>query len=172
MALTKEKKQKIVDDLKEKVAKAKAIIFVDFTGLKVKELSELRKKLKLTDGEIKVVKKTLAGRVLRENKLEFEKEKTKGEIALVFGYQDEISPAKTVYQFSSGNENLKILGGFLQNEFNEDEKIIALAKLPTRDELLANLVRAISAPISGFVNVIQGNTKGLILALNAISKIK
>ena len=61
MALTKAQKKKILEELKEKIARQKIMVFVDFTGLKVKDLSNLRKKMKAADGEIKVVKKTLLG---------------------------------------------------------------------------------------------------------------
>jgi len=97
MAQTKAQKQKILDQLKEKIARQKAMIFVDFTGLKVKDLSNLRKKLKgITGDEIKVAKKTLLGLALKSAKLELEIKKIPGEIAVVFGYQDEISPAKII----------------------------------------------------------------------------
>ena len=170
MALTKAQKQKILDELKEKIAGQKAMIFVDFAGLKVKEFSNLRKKLKAVGDEIKVAKKTLLGLVLKKTGIEFETKRLKGEIALVFGYKDEISPAKIVYQFAETNPNLKILGGFLENQFREAQDFITLAQLPTKEELLTRLVRNASAPISNFINVLQGNIKGLIYALSAIKK--
>ena len=165
MALTKVQKQKILDELKEKIAKQKVMIFADFTGLKVKDLSNLRKKIKAADGEIKVAKKTLLGLAVKGAGLEFEAKKIKGEIALVFGYKDEISLTKIIYQFAEANPNLKILGGFLENQFRTAEEIITLAQLPAKEELLAGLVRSVSAPISNFINVLQGNIKGLIIVL-------
>jgi len=168
MALTREQKQKIIEDLKEKIAKQKAMILVDFTGLKVKDLSNLRKKLKAADNELKIAKKTLLELSLKRASLEIEMKKLKGEIALVFGYKEEVSPAKIVYQFSQENPNLKILGGFLENKFREAEEIIALAKLPTREELLTKLVDSISAPISNLMNVLQGNLRDLIYILSQI----
>ena len=165
IALTKVQKQKILDELKEKIAKQKVMIFADFTGLKVKDLSNLRKKIKAADGEIKVAKKTLLGLAAKGAGLEFEAKKIKGEIASVFGYKDEISLAKIIYQFASANPNLKILGGFLENQFRTAEEIITLAQLPTKEELLSGLVRSVSAPISNFINVLQGNIKGLIIVL-------
>ena len=168
MALTKVQKQKIVDELKEKIAKQKAMIFVDFTGLKVKDLSGLRKKLKTAGDELKVAKKTLMGVAFKKAKLEIEPKKLPGEIALVFGYKNELSPAKIVWQFSQENPNLKILGGFLENKFKEAEEIITLAQLPSREELLAELVRSISSPISKLVNVLGGNIKGLIYVLTKV----
>jgi len=184
MALTKTQKQRILTDLEGKIAKQKVVIFTDFTGLKVKDLSSLRRKLKLANSELKVAKKTLMGIAFRKAKIEFEElrsslasakasameiKKLPGEIALVFGYKDEISPAKIVYQFSQENPNLKILGGFFENKFREIEDIITLAQLPTREELLARLVGSIQAPVSNFIRTLEANIKGLI---NVLAKAK
>ena len=170
MPLTKEQKKKIVEDLKEKIARQKAIIFVDFSGLRVKDLSNLRKKLKAANSELKVTKKTLLDLVFKKTGLAIEAKKIKGEIALIFGYNDGLSLAKMIYQFSETNPNLKILGGFFEKKFREAEEIITLAQLPTREELLAKLVGTIFAPVSNLVNVLQGNIKGLIYALSGIKK--
>jgi len=165
MVLTKVQKEKILEDLEEKIAKQKAMIFVDFTGLRVKDFSSLRKKLKAVGEEMKVAKKTLMGIAFKKAKIEIETKKLPGEAALVFGYKDELTPAKIVYQFSRECPNLKILGGFFGNKFLETEKIIELAKLPTREELLARLVGSISSPISNLVSVLEANIKGLITVL-------
>ena len=167
--LTRIQKQKIIDDLKDKIARQKAMIFVGITGLKVKEISDLRKKLKATDSNLKVAKKTLIERAFKESKLEvFSKDKYKEEIALAFGFKDEISLAKIVYQFGLASGNLKILAGFLEGKFKEAEEIIALAQLPAKEELLAKLVWSIASPISGLVNVLHGNIKGLVYVLSRI----
>jgi large subunit ribosomal protein L10 len=165
MALTKTQKEKIVKDLKDKISKQKAMIFIDFTGLKVKDLFNLRKKLKTEDSELKVAKKTLMGIALKEAKLKIDTKKMAGEIALVFGFKDEISSSKVLYQFSRETPNLKILGGFFENKFKEAEDIITLAQLPSREELLARLVGSIQAPITNFFYILQANIKGLIIVL-------
>ena len=172
MAITKEKKKKIVTDLKEKVVRQKAMVLVGITGLKVKDIMELRKRLKKAGGELKVVKKSLANLVLQENKMTFEKGNYKTEVALALGYEDEISPAKTIYQFSKENDKVQILGGFLSNAAKTIEEIVALAQLPSKEELFAKLVGSISSPLSGMSNVLQGNIKGLIVALGAIKDAK
>lgn len=170
MALTKDQKQKILADLKEKVAKQKAIILVGITGLKVKDVFELRRKLKEIDANLKVAKKTLIEKAFQDSELAFDKAKYKEELALVFGFKDEISPAKVVYQAGLANENLKILGGFIGKDFNEAESIIALAQLPTREELLAKLTRSLLAPISNLVYALNYNLKGLVYTLSLIKK--
>lgn len=166
MALTKVQKQKIIEDLKEKVAKQKAMILVGITGMKVKEIFELRKELKKINANIQVVKKTLAQIVLKEKKLEFDKKQFKTEVALVFGFGDEIAPARTIYQFGQGNENLKILGGFLENKLKTAEDILILAQLPSREELLARLVGSIKAPVSNLVYALNYNLRGLVYILS------
>lgn len=168
MALTKAQKQKILADLRDKIARQKAIVLVGITGLKVKDISQLRKKLKSIEANIKVFKKSLAEIVFKENKLEFDKNKFKEEIALVFGFKDELLPVKTVYQFASANDKLKILGGFLENKFKEKEEMIILAQLPTREELLAKLVGSLNASVSGLVNVLQGNVRNFVYIISQI----
>lgn len=162
MPLTKQQKQKIIEDLKEEITKQKTVIFADLTGLKVEDLSILRKRLKAADSKLKVARKTLLKLAFKEKGLEIDEKRLEGEIALIFGYRDEISPAKIVYEFSQENPNLKILGGFIGNKFYEPEEIINLAQLPTREELLARLVGSIFAPATNFVRVLQGNMRNLI----------
>lgn len=172
MALTKEKKQKLIEDLRDKVSRQKSMILIGFSGIKVKELAELRKKLRESEAGLKVVKKNLADIVFKEKKINFKKDNFKEEIAFVFGFGDEVSPAKAVYEFSKDNESLKILGGYMENEEKDKETIMALAQLPSREELYAKLAGSVASPLSGFVNVLQGNIKGLVCALSAIKEAK
>lgn len=170
MALTKAQKQKILDDLKDKIARQKAMIFIGIAGLKMNDISGLRKKLKEIGGNLQVAKKTLIEMALKDKKLDFDKNKYNEEVGLVFGFEDEILPAKTVYQTGLANEKLKILGGFIENSFKEKEDIIALAQLPTRPELLAKLVGSLSAPVSNLVYSLKYNLKGLVYLLSSIKK--
>lgn len=168
MALTKEQKQKVLEDLKEKIAKQKAMVLVGITGLKVKDIADLRRKLKAADGSLKVAKKTLIEKAFKESKLDFDKKDYKEELALVFGFKDEVLPAKTIYEFTEINPNLKILGGFFEGKFFESERVIELAKLPTKEQLLARLVGSVSAPVSNLVYALKYNLKGLVYALSRI----
>jgi len=172
MALTKEKKKEIIEQLKEKIAKQKAMIFCDISGLKVKDLTKLRRELKSEDSGLKVAKKTLLRIALKEKKIDFDPKNLKGEIAIIFGFKDEIKPAKITFQFSNENENLKILAGFLENQFVGAEKIIELAKLPTKDELLRKLIFEISNPVSSFIYLLKENLRNLVFILQQISQSK
>lgn len=157
MPLTKNQKQKILEDLTEKLKKQKALFFVDFTGLKVKDFSELRKKIKSLGDEIKVIKKTLMDVAFKKLKLNIEPRKMKGEIALVLAYKDEILPAKTIYQFSKENEKLKILAGFLNGKLLDSDKVIELAQLPSKEELIGKLIFVGKSSISMIYNILQTN---------------
>jgi len=165
MALTKAQKQKIVEDLKEKIDRQKAIVFGDIAGIKVGDLTKLRREMKQQENELKVAKKTLISRAFKEKGLEINFKKMTGEIALGFGYRDEIAPFKIFYNFSKENENLKILGGLIGKELFPQEKALVLAKLPSRQELLSKMTISLSSPLFGFINVLQGNIKGLITVL-------
>jgi large subunit ribosomal protein L10 len=172
MAKTKLQKKEIIEDLKQNLTNQKAVIFVDFQGLDAKALSELRDKLKEANCLLKVTKKTLLGLVfesLGDSSLKEKVKNIEGELALIFGFKDEIMPAKLIYQFSQENENLKILGGLIKNEeykFLTVQEVIDLALLPSKEEVFARLVGTLNAPIANFVNVLRENIKGLIYLLN------
>jgi large subunit ribosomal protein L10 len=173
MPKTKDQKNLILKKLTEKISKQKAMLFVDFKGLKVKDLSLLRTELNQKDSQLMVEKKTLMKKALETNKIDCNPRKMEGEVAMVFGFKDELDPIKVIYGFAKKNNFLKILGGYINSqkqEFLKAEDIITLGQLPSRKELLAKLVGSISAPISGFENVLNGNIKGLLRVLSSINK--
>lgn len=168
MALTKEQKVEIVTGLKEKIAKQNAIFFVSVNNIKVDDLLNLRRDLRSQEGHIQIAKKTLIDLALKDSGYVSSIKDLEGEIAIVFALNDQVLPAKSLYNFSKENENLKILGGILEEEFKSTEDIIKLAKLPTKEELMAKIVGSINAPLSNFVNVLQGNLRGLVSVLSQI----
>lgn len=170
VAKTKEQKQKILKELKEKIEKQKSMVFVDFSGLEVKAITELRKEMREKNCEFKVTKKTFIEIALKDFKEDIAKKVRglQGEIAIGFGYQDEIMPFKILGDFSKKHENLKLLAGLMGKEFLEEEKTIAISELPTREEILSRIVGSIKAPISNFVYALQGNIKGLLQVLTQV----
>jgi len=166
--LTKQQKSKIIDDLAERFERQKIAIFSDFHGLSVVKSQVLRRLLKKNDAEYKVAKKTLLDRVLDKMGLSLKTKKLIGEIGVTFGYGDEIAAAKTLFKFSKNNEILRLRGGILGSRILDEKEIIALAKLPGREILLAQLVGALSSPMRGLVTVLQGNIRNLVVVLNKI----
>ncbi len=168
MPKSRVQKQETITELKENLAKAKSIVFVDIQGLKVKEIVSLRKIAKEAMGNLKVAKKTLINLALKSKKEITDKINVKamsGEIAVLFGFEDPIKPLKSFYDFSKSNENLKFVSGILENSLLSKEEVVAMAQLPSKPELLARLLGGLNSPVSGLVNVLQGNIKGLITVL-------
>ncbi|MBI4920031.1 50S ribosomal protein L10 [Candidatus Azambacteria bacterium] len=167
MPLTKEQKQNILKDLVDKFKRAKAAVFVDFNKLPVSKTMELRRNLKAADAEYKVAKKTLIDRALKSEHFEnVDLDSFKNQVGVVFSYADPVPAASSVWKFSKANDALKILGGFLGINWQGKEKIIALAKLPSREILLGQFVRTVASPLSGLANVLQGNMRDLVGVLN------
>ncbi|MFA5877999.1 MAG: 50S ribosomal protein L10 [Candidatus Staskawiczbacteria bacterium] len=172
MPLTKDQKQTVIKDLKDKIGKQKSVVFIDFSKVKSQDIFALRAKLKEAGCVLKVAKKTLLKIAFGDaNKELWEKidASTPGQLAAVFSVKEEISGAKITDKFSQTSENVKILGGIFESKFIGREEVLVLAKLPSREELLAKLLGSISSPISGFANVLRGNIKGL---MNVLTKIK
>lgn len=164
MPLTKLNKKKILDDLEKKLSNAKTLVFASFGKLKVNDMQDLRKKLREKKICLKVVKNSLLKKALDEKKIEVEKEILDQPLACVFG-EDEVEPARIVFDFGKTNENLKILGGILEQKYAGSAQIEALAKLPSKQELYGQVVLRIKSPLAGFVNVLRGNLTGLVSVL-------
>lgn len=166
--ISREQKEKIIADLAEKIEKQKIAVFADCRGIEVGKVSAFRKSLKKADADYKVAKKSLIQRALKEKNLEVDVKGMEGQVGVIFGYKDEASTAKTAYNFGKLNESFKILGGILGSRILSKEDVATLAKLPSYEAMLAQTVRAVAAPLSGLVNVLQGNIRGLVNVLNAV----
>jgi len=168
--LKKEQKKEIVKKLAENLKNSKSVVFLDFRGIPVKHLTMLKKELRQEEISMLVTKKTLMNLALKKADIAGDVKKMEGQIALSISQKDEVIPAKIIDKFSKINENLKIVGGILAMKMMSSQEMKALAKLPSKDELRAKLVETLNAPISGFVNVLTGNLRGLMQVLKAISE--
>lgn len=156
MAISRQKKEKIVRELDEIARKASAMVFADFFGLKTKSLNELRKTAKSLGGNVTIVKKTLAERGLKEVMPHEVLARPGGIAAIWFTAEDVPSAFKSVWQFSKANEALRILGGYSRESgvMNRDQ-FLALATLPSREVLVGQLVGMLAYPLRGFVCVLS-----------------
>ncbi|MDO8667947.1 MAG: 50S ribosomal protein L10 [bacterium] len=176
MPKTREQKKVILDELVDKIAKAKSIIFTRYNGLTVKDNEELRGKLRQENNEYYVAKKTLFSLALKDKAIVgLDIRKFVGQVAAVLGYSDEVSPAKIVGQFKKAKEKegkIEFIGGILEGKYLDAIEVANLAELPSKQELYAKIVGSINAPVSGLVNVLAGNFKKLVYALSAIKEKK
>jgi len=166
MALTKQQKTKQIDSVKEKISKQKSIVFVDFSKVSSKDMFDLRKLLKEAGCNLKVAKKTLVRIAFGQSGISYWnkiKSSIPGQLALVFGIEDEIAPARISNTFAKEHENFKILGGIFpvqggpasNRRFIDRNRVLELASIPTKDELLGRLVGSIYSPVSSFARVLD-----------------
>ncbi|HOZ53144.1 MAG TPA: 50S ribosomal protein L10 [bacterium] len=174
MPKNKEQKKEILRDLDEKIKKSKSIVFATFDALEVKDNEELRNNLRKENGEYYVSKKTLLDLAFKNNSLsDIDIKNLPGKVAAVFAYEDQVSPAKVVFNFRKNHEGkIDFVGGVLDGKMISKEEVESLAKLPSKQELYAKLVGSMNAPISGFANVLAGNLRGLVTVLKAIGDAK
>ena len=138
----------------------------------VPEIGELRGKLREKNARMQVLKKTLIKIALKNVDVNVDPDELDGQVAIVYGGEDEIFSPKTLYEYSKDNEKLEILAGILDGKLIGADEVKNLAKLPSKEELLAKVVGSVKAPVSGFVNVLSGNLRNLVFALNAIKESK
>lgn len=171
MAKTKAQKEGAFGELLEKLEQMKSAVIVSFSGLKVKDAQKLREKSWASGVDYAVVKKTLLGIALKKAGLaEVDAKSLTGNVAMAFGLEDETSAPKLIAEFAKENEAMKILGGLLGKQYIDAAGVKSLASLPSKQALLGKMVGTIAAPMSGMLNVLQGNIRGLMQVLSAISK--
>ncbi len=168
MPKNKQQKTKILKDLNQKVKDSNSFIISTFNNLSVNDDQSLRKDLRKENVEYEVTKKTLLKKVFAENKVnDLPENELLGNISIATS-KDEVMGAKVLSNFAKDHENFNIIGGILKKIWFDSSKIAELAKLPTKQELIAKTVGTIKTPLTGFVNVLSGNARGLINVLNAI----
>lgn len=165
-----DEKKKIVEEIKEKVDSAQSIVLVDYRGLNVEELTELRKKCIEAGVDYKVYKNTMMRFAFKEAGFENFNEYLTGPNAVAFSYEDPIQAAKITSNFSEDHDDLEIKVGIVDGKIVDVNEIKALASLPSKDVLIAKVLGGLNAPITGFVNVLQGNIRNLVYALNAVKE--
>jgi len=161
-------KEEIVQELKEKFSKIEGAALADYRGLDVEQISKLRDKLRENGLEFKVVKNNLAKIAADEVEIEGLDEYLVGPVGIALGYDDPVSPAKLIKEFSKENDKLELKAGILENTAIDQEKVKELADLPGRDELLGQVVGVLQAPIRNFVVAAQGNINNFVYALEAL----
>lgn len=170
--MAKPEKEAVVKEMVEKLSTSKSVVVTDYKGLDVGALTELRKRLREAGVEYKVIKNTLARIAAKKAEWEDLNQLFVGPTAIAFGIEDAVSPAKILVDFSKENNALEIKGGALNGEFIGSDKVKSLAEIPPREILLSQVLAGMKSPISGLVNVLSGNLRGLVQVLSQIKEQK
>ncbi|WP_028273335.1 50S ribosomal protein L10 [Atopococcus tabaci] len=142
-----EKKQQIVEDLTKKFEDAASVVVVDYRGLTVDEVTDLRKQLRDAGVEMRVLKNTMLRRAAVAAGLEGMDDIFKGPTAVAFSNEDVVAPAKIMADFAKDAEALEIKGGVIEGKVASADEINAVAKLPSREGLLSMLLSVLQAPV-------------------------
>jgi large subunit ribosomal protein L10 len=168
--LTRKDKELTVKRVTDALKRAKSVVFTDYKGLTANEVRDLRKKLQNEQASYEIIKKSLVQLALNNSEIKGDVKSRKGPLALSISEQDEIAPARIIASFAKEKENLEIVGGVLENKYLSDKEMLALAKLPGKEGLIAQVVGSLKAPSSNLVGVLKGSLRQFIYILKAIEK--
>ncbi|OPJ54905.1 50S ribosomal protein L10 [Alkalithermobacter paradoxus] len=153
-------KEQVVAEITDKLQKAASAIVVDYRGLKVEEVTELRKQFREAGVEYKVYKNTLVRRAAKEVGIsELNDELLVGPNAIAFGYDDPVAPARIISEFMKTHPKLELKMGIVEGEFYDKSKVEELSKIPSREALIAKLLGSLKAPMSNFAYMLDALIK-------------
>lgn len=165
-------KEALVEEIKEKIQGAQSIVIVNYRGLNVEEATELRRNFREANVDYKVYKNTMLRRAFNELGHENLEDIFKGPTAIAFGNDDPASAAKISSEFAKNHNALEIKSGLVDGKVLSLEEVDALAKLPSREVLIAQVLGGLNAPIQGFANVMSGTLSGFARVLAQIAEKK
>jgi large subunit ribosomal protein L10 len=163
-------KEQIVSDLTTKIKGAQALYFTDFTGLNVKRMTDLRRQLRKAGVEYVVIKNTLALRAVNESGLTGER--LKGPTGIIVAH-DALAGAKVITDFAKANDQKPVVkGGMFDGKAIDAAQVTALASMPSREQMLAELGAGLMAPLAGFAGALSGMLSMMVGALEALRQQK
>ena len=161
-----------VKELSESFSRAKAIYFTEYHGLNVGDITKLRSEFFKADVEFKVAKNTLIKLAAEENKIDGLEEILKGSTALAIAYEEPVSPAKVIKEFTKENELPSVKGILFDGEFMPGEDFKRLANLPSKEELLSKLVSMLNNPMQKLVSTLNAPLQNVAGVLNNLKEQK
>ncbi len=165
-----EQKKALVASLSDKLKNSCAGVIVNYKGINVSDDTKLRKELRESGVEYFVVKNTLLQRAAKEAGLDGLEPVLEGTTAIAISKEDHVAAARILCKFADENDFFKAKAGFIEGKVISEAEVNNLAKLPTKEVLVAKALGGLNAPISGFVTVLNGTIRGLVVALNAIAE--
>ena len=159
-------KEQLVSELKEKIGSASALYYTDFTGLNVKRMTDLRRRLRKANVEYVVIKNTLALRAVNESGLVGER--LRGPTGLVVA-KDAVVAAKLITDFAKENEQKPaVKGGMFEGKAIDKAQVTKLASMPSREQMLAELGAGLQSPMAAFLGALNGMMYMFVGALDAL----
>lgn len=162
-------KEALVEEIKDRLTSSEGVIMVDYRGLTVKEMQELRTRVRESGADITVYKNRLTQIALRELAMPSLDDYLTGPTAFVFAGEDPVAPAKALNDFSKAHQALEIKGGLVQNQIVDAAGVKAIAMLPSREELVAKLMGLLLSPVRGFMGMANAPVSAFARTLQAVA---
>ena len=159
MSKNLEIKKGVVADIKEKFEKAQSAVLVDYRGLNVAEVTDLRNQLRKAGVEYAVLKNTMINLAIKDMNLDEMKAHLEGPTAVAFGFEDAVAPAKILSEFAKKNKKLTIKCGMVDGAYLNEDGVQALANLPSREVLIAKIMGSMMSSVSKFVYALEAIRK-------------
>lgn len=170
MAITREQKQEMLAEYRDWLARSQAVILVEYTGARVKDLDGIRAKVREAGGAFHVVKNTLARRAFAESGLAMPQDYFEKSTAVAFAFSDPVTTAKALAEASKGLEFMRVKGGFMSGQILTPQQIKALAELPPLPVVRAQLLGVLQAPAGKLVRTIAEPARALASVFRAYSE--
>jgi len=170
LAVSKERKQEVLATYTEWLKKSQAVILVEYTGAKMKDLDGIRARVRESGGEFHVLKNTLARRAFADNGMEIPTDFLVKSTAVSFAFSDPASTAKALTEATKGKEYVKVKGGFMSGQSLSAAQVKALSDLPPLPIVRAQLLGVLQAPAGKLVRTIAEPARGLAAVLKAFSE--
>ncbi|MDO4799268.1 MAG: 50S ribosomal protein L10 [Bacillota bacterium] len=154
-----EAKKVAVAAIREKFEAAKSAILVDYRGLSVEEVTELRSKFRKAGVEYKVYKNNLVRLAIKDTSFEALDGDLTGPNAIAFGIEDAVAPAKIIKEFAKGHKKLELKSGVVEGAYYNLDQVMALADLPSKEVLIGRFLGSIKSPVSSFVYLLSAVIK-------------
>lgn len=171
MPLTRHQKEERVATMEKTLSEATSVVFMAYDALPVGDSEELRDNLFTEKGTIQVIPKRLLRIAMQNVKLDFDPVAEEGQVAVISG-DDPVSPAKVAHEFAKKRDAVRLVAGVIEGELLSAEQVHALAKLPSKQELLGQFVSVLVGPMRGFQTVLTGAQRETVQVLNAIAEQK
>jgi len=161
-----------VEAITQRIQAAQSMVLADFSGLTVLQMTEFRRTCRAKSVDCRVVKNRMEKIAADNADLAIMKDHLSGPIAIMFGPESQVDPAKICVDFAKDNEAMEIKGGFLDGEYLDKSQIVALSRILSKDELIAKMMGSINSPLRGLAVTMNGVVGALARAIDAVAKQK
>lgn len=170
MAITKERKEEVLTQYADWLKQSQAVVLVEYTGVRMKDLDNIRAKIRESGGEFHVVKNTLARRAFADGGMELPRDFLVNSTAISFAFSDPASTAKALSDATKGNEFVKVKGGYMSGQLLNAAQVKALADMPPLPVVRAQLLGVLQAPAGKLVRTIAEPARGLAAVIQAFTE--